>query len=155
MAKLVIAHGCSFTKYKWTCWPDMLPWFDPSVSVKNKGAAGSPNETISRGVVNSVLKHENVHHMYVMWSGANRYEVVQDKINEDLKKEETITYSRWDPDFQWNVFYGGHYYSRKHDFYTRWFLNENQNYVRTLENILYTQMFLDKKNIYIIELIVN
>ena len=147
MAKLVIAHGCSFTKYKWTCWPDMLPWFDPSVSVKNKGAAGSPNETISRGVVNSVLKHENIHHMYVMWSGANRYEVVQDKINEDLKKEETITYSRWDPDFQWNIFYGGHYYSRKHDFYTRWFLNENQNYVRTLENILYTQMFLDKKNI--------
>ena len=32
--KRVITHGCSFTKYKWSCWPEFLSWFEQDIDVK-------------------------------------------------------------------------------------------------------------------------
>ena len=141
---MIICHGCSFTKYKWSTWPNFISWFKPS-SVKNFGFSASGNETIARGVVNSVMKYKDIEHMYVMWSGSDRYEIVRDT-EEDLQHE-LATYSRFDPDFDWCVWFGGHPDRKKHEEYQKHFLNEGQNWFRTLEKILYTQMFLQKHNI--------
>ena len=54
--KLVITHGCSFTRYKWDCWPNFLSWFETDINVRNFGYSASSNETIAREVVNSILK---------------------------------------------------------------------------------------------------
>lgn len=146
--KKIITTGCSYTKYKWQCWPNFLSWFENGYDIKNLGAAGNSNELIMRSVYNAINKWKSsIEKVYIMWSGTNRYEIVHDKIDQDLKKDETVTYSRWDPDFNWNVFYGGHYYKDKHEYYVRWFQNERQNDVRMLERILFTQMYLEKHNI--------
>ncbi len=139
--------GCSFTKYKWPCWPNYVSWFEEEHEYVNLGSAGSSNETIARSVYNAVNKYEKVGKVYIMWSGSNRYEIVHDQIDYSLKKDETITYSRWSDDFAWNQFYGGHYYKDKHEYYVRHFQNERQNDVRTLETILFTQMYLEKERI--------
>ena len=76
--KRVITHGCSFTKYKWDTWPKFLPWFEKDIHIQNYGHSASGNETIARGVVNSVLKYKGIHHMYIMWSGSDRYEIIRD-----------------------------------------------------------------------------
>ena len=145
MAKLVIAHGCSFTKYKWSCWPNFLSCYEEGITVKNYGFSASGNETIAREVVNSVLKHKNIHKMYIMWSGSDRYEVIRDK--EEKLEHEFATYSRFDPDFNWCVWFGGHPDKKQHENHQRHFLNEGHNWFKTLEKILYVQMFLDKHNI--------
>ena len=142
--KRVITHGCSFTKYKWSCWPDFLSWFEDT-HVQNYGFSASGNETIARGVVNSVMKYKGIHHMYIMWSGSARYEEIRD--TEEKLDHELATYSRFDPDFNWCVWLGGHPDKKKHIEYQKHFLNEGHNWLKTLEKILYTQMFLDKKNI--------
>jgi hypothetical protein len=145
MAKLVITHGCSFTRYKWDCWPKFLSWFENDINVRNFGHSASSNETIAREVVNSALKYKNIHKMYIMWSGSDRYEVVCDK--EETHEHEIGTYSRFDPDFNWCVWFGGHPDKKQHENYQRHFLNERHNWFRTLEKILYTQMFLNKHKI--------
>ena len=145
MAKLVITHGCSFTRYKWDSWPKFLSWFEQDIDVRNFGFSASSNETIARGVINSALKYKNIHKMYIMWSGSDRYEVIRDK--EEKLEHELATYSRFDPDFNWCVWFGGHPDKKQHENYQRHFLNERHNWFRTLENILYTQMFLDKRGI--------
>ena len=137
-------HGCSFTRYKWDCWPKFVSWFK-NTDVKNFGYSASGNETIARGVVNSVMKYKNIDHMYIMWSGSDRYEVVRD--TEEKFDHEIGTYSRWDPDFDWCVWFGGHPDMQKHTDYQKHFLNEKHNWYRTLERILYTQMFLNKHNV--------
>ena len=68
-----IAHGCSFTRYGWPCWPNFVPWFNGGVTMFNKGRSGSGNETISRSAINSAMKHKQIDHMYIMWSGTDRY----------------------------------------------------------------------------------
>ena len=141
---MIIAHGCSFTKYKWSCWPNFISWFK-NIDVKNFGFSASGNETIARGVVNSVMKYKNIEHMYIMWSGSDRYEVIRD--TEEKLEHELATYSRFDPDFNWCVWFGGHPDKKQHENYQKHFLNEGQNWFRTLEKILYTQMFLDKHNV--------
>ena len=143
----MITTGCSYTKYKWPCWPSYVGWFENDYDIKNLGAAGNSNENIMRSVYNAINKWKSTEKVYIMWSGTNRYEIVHDKVDPDLKIDETVTYSRWDPDFNWNGFYGGHYYKDKHEYYVRWFQNERQNDVRMLERILFTQMYLEKHNI--------
>jgi len=143
----IITAGCSFTRYKWACWPNFVKWFEPDSNIKNVGSSGSSNETIMRSVYNSVNKFKNIKKVYIMWSGTNRYEVIHDSIDKNLKKDELVTYSRWDPDFNWNTFYGGHYHKDKHEHYVRWFQNERQNDVRMLDRILFTQMYLEKEKI--------
>jgi len=145
MAKLVITHGCSFTRYKWDSWPKFLSWFEQDIDVRNFGFSASSNETIARGVINSALKYKNIHKMYIMWSGSDRYEVIRDK--EEKLEHELATYSRFDPDFNWCVWFGGHPNIKEHKNYQKHFLNEKHNWFKTLENILYTQMFLDKRGI--------
>ena len=143
--KLVITHGCSFTKYRWSCWPNFLSWFDKDIKVRNFGSSASGNETIAREVVNSVLKYKNVHKMYIMWSGSDRYEIIRDSKEEFMHDQ--ATYSKVDSDFNWCIWFGGHPDHKQHLTYQKHFLNEGQNWFRTLEKILYTQMFLDKKKI--------
>ena len=134
---ITITHGCSFTRYKWDCWPKFISWFANTV-VKNYGHSASGNETIARGVVNSVLKHKkNIEHMYIMWSGSDRYEVIRD--TEETLEHELATYSRFDPDFDWCVWFGGHPDKEKHKEYQKHFLNQRHNWYRTLEKILYNE----------------
>ena len=143
--KLVIAHGCSFTKYKWSCWPNFISWFEKDINIKNLGFPASGNETIARGVVNSVMKYKNIEHMYIMWSGSDRYEIIRDTKEEVMHDQ--ATYSIFDSDFKWHLWFGGHPDNKQHLTYQKHFLNEGQNWFRTLEKILYTQMFLDKHNV--------
>jgi len=141
-----IAHGCSFTRYGWPCWPKFVPWFNGGIDMLNKGRSGSGNETISRAAINSAMKHKQIDHMYIMWSGADRYEVItKDKGKDEVKGR--ITYYVWDEDFQWSTWYGGHPEKDKDDYYRRHFWDEEQQYYRTFEHIHRTQMFLDKKQI--------
>lgn len=112
----------------------------------NKGRSASGNETISRAVINSAMKHKTIDHIYIMWSGTDRYEVITlDKGVDHL--EGRITYRVWDEDFQWSTWFGGHRLEDKHQYYRRHFWNEEHQYYRTLEHIHRTQMFLDKKQI--------
>ena len=145
MPKLTVAHGCSFTRYKWPCWPAYVSWFNGGIQMLNKGRSASGNETISRGVINSALKHKQIDHMYIMWSGTDRYEVITKEEGPDDRGE--MTYRVWDKDFNWSVYYGGHRDKDKNEYFRRYFWNEEHQYYRTLEHILRTQMFLNKKNI--------
>ena len=97
MPKCTIAHGCSFTKYKWPCWPAYVSWFNGGLTMRNKGRSASGNETISRGAINSALKHNQIEHMYIMWSGTDRYEVITKEQGPDDRGE--MTYRVWDKDF--------------------------------------------------------
>lgn len=114
--------------------------------MQNKGRSASGNETISRAVINSAMKHKYIDHMYVMWSASDRYEVVT--LDEGVDHlDGRITYRVWDDDFKWSTWFGGHRLEDKHDYYRRHFWNEQHQYYRTLEAIHRTQMFLDKKGI--------
>ena len=146
MKNLIVCHGCSFTRYKWDCWPKFVAWFD-GANILNFGRPGSGNETIAREAVNSVMKYKDkIKHMYIMWSGSDRYEVIHDK-EEKLLPEFTATWSRFDTDYNWCVWFGGHPDADQHKIYRKHFLNERHNWFRTLEKILYTQMFLEKHQI--------
>jgi len=149
---MIIACGCSFTKYKWECWPKYLNWFEKSNKILNLGMTGSGNETISRAVNNAVLKYK-FKKIYIMWSGVNRYEVIDNQKNTITIPENT--YSKYDPDFEWNIWYGGHNNDEHHKFYQKYFLNEKHNYFRTLERILYTQLLLQKHNIEYVMMVMN
>ena len=141
-----IAHCCSFTNYKWPCWPKFVPWFNGGITMQNKGRSASGNETISRAVINSAMKHKQIDHLYIMWSASDRYEVIT--LDEGVDNlDGRITYRVWDEDFNWSTWFGGHRSEDKHDYYRRHFWNEQHQYYRTLENIHRTQMFLDKKKI--------
>lgn len=146
MHNKIVAHGCSFTRYGWPCWPAYVPWFKAGITMLNKGRSGSGNETISRAAINSAMKHNQIDHMYIMWSGTDRYEVVtKDKGADEVKGR--VTYYVWDEDLQWSTWYGGHPEKDKDEYYRRHFWDEEHQYYRTLEHILRTQMFLDKKEI--------
>ena len=90
----IITAGCSFTRYKWSCWPNFVKWFEPKHEIINVGNSASSNETIMRSVYNSVFKYADIKKIYIMWSGANRYEVVVDK--QPDKSKEDATWSRYD-----------------------------------------------------------
>ena len=76
MYNKTIAHGCSFTRYKWPCWPKFVPWFNGGIPMENKGRSGSGNETIARAVINSAMRYRIIDQFYIMWSASDRYEVV-------------------------------------------------------------------------------
>jgi len=141
----ILTAGCSFTKYKWSCWPNFVKWFEPAHEIINLGASASSNETITRTVINAVMKYKQIEKIYIMWSGPSRYELVVN--NEPDKQKEDATWSSYNPDFQWYQYYGGHVEKDKHEFYQKHFLNEKQDEVRLLEKILFTQLFLDKHKI--------
>jgi hypothetical protein len=42
----IITAGCSFTRYKWSCWPNFVKWFEPEHQIINVGNSASSNETI-------------------------------------------------------------------------------------------------------------
>jgi hypothetical protein len=53
-----------------------VPWFNVGATMLNKGRSASGNETISRAVINSAMKHKTIDHIYIMWSASDRYEVI-------------------------------------------------------------------------------
>ena len=118
-----IAHGCSFTRYFWPCWPTFVEWFT-TYNVVNEGEPGSANMTIARKVLNSA--HDDPKHIYIMWSDTNRYEVWH---GNGLIKT------------------GGHPEPEHHKYYVKHFLHEGQNLYNTLEKILLVQTYLEKKKI--------
>ena len=133
----IVTHGCSFTKYKRSCWPKFIKWFS-DYDVANRGRPGSSNETISRAVIDSVMElKSSITHMYIMWSGVDRYEVISDDV---LHGSET--YCNENGRTNLKTWYGGHPEKEKHEYYRRNFWNENYQYYRTLEHILRTQHFL-------------
>ena len=140
----IVTHGCSMTKYNWKCWPEFLQWFTDA-TVVNKGQSGSGNETIARGVVDTVLKKE-ADKIYVMWSGPDRYELIQD-YDPDQNQATKMTYGYHDDEFEWTNWIGGHFEKTKDDWYKKHFLHQKQNRVRTLQWIIYTQFFLQKYKI--------
>ena len=75
----IITAGCSFTKYKWACWPNFVKWFEPNNKILNLGASASSNETIARSILNAVMQYNDIKKIYIMWSAPNRYELVLDK----------------------------------------------------------------------------
>ena len=118
-----VAHGCSFTRYHWPCWPKFVEWFTTD-KVVNEGELGSANETIARKVLKSA--QHDPKHIYIMWSGTDRYEV-------------------WHGDGLIKT--GGHPESAHHDYYVKHFLDEEQNLYKTLEKILLVQNYLEKKQV--------
>jgi hypothetical protein len=121
---MIVAHGCSFTRYKWPCWPKYIEWFTNS-KVFNYGEIGSANETIARKTIECV-SNDKPEHIYIMWSGADRYEVWEE--NGNIKT-------------------GGHPKTEHHKYFVKHFLNQEQNMYKTLEKILLVQLFLNKKGI--------
>jgi hypothetical protein len=137
----IVCHGCSFTKYYWPCWPKFVEWFTEH-KVANRGSPGSGNETISRAAIDSAMELKSgISHMYIMWSGVDRYEVVNSNAlgNKTYCKENQRTNLK--------TWYGGHPEKEKNDYYRKYFWNENQQYYRTLEQILRTQHFLNSYSI--------
>ena len=120
----IITHGCSFTNYKWACWPNFISWFEDNIVI-NKGEVGSANETIAKEVVKSVQEGQ-VKKMFIMWSATDRYEYMASS---------------------GTVKTGGHIDPEHHKYYVKHFLNEEQNMYRTLEKILFTQLYLNQKKI--------
>jgi len=100
-----------------------VEWFTP-YDVVNEGELGSANDTIARKVLSSV--HNDPKHIYIMWSGANRYEVWS---GNGLIKT------------------GGHPDPEHHKYYVKHFLNEGKNLYNTLEKILLVQNYLEKKKV--------
>ena len=145
MGSTMYAHGCSFTRYGWPCWPKFVPWFHDK-TMKNRGQSGSGNETISRSAINSCMNDEDIEHIYIMWTASDRYEVItKDRLQDE--KLNRMTYYTWDEDFKWSTWYGGHPEKDKHEYYRRNFWDEEHQYYRTLEHILRTQMFFDRKEV--------
>lgn len=142
---MIVCSGCSFTRYKWETWPKYIKWFEEH-HVENLGQSGSGNETIGRLANNAVFKWKSkLKKIYVMWSGSDRYERVTNEKDDYLSGE--ATYARYDPDFDWSVWIGGHESKDKHKFYVENFLNERHNWFRTLERILYSQLLFERHNI--------
>jgi len=139
----ILTAGCSFTKYKWSCWPNFVKWFEPNNKILNLGASASSNETIARSVLNAVMQHNDIKKIYIMWSAPNRYELVLD----NKPNKEGATYATYNSDLEWYQCYGGHMEQEKHKFYEKYFLNQKQNNIRLLEKILMVQLFLEKKQI--------
>ena len=139
--KKIIVHGHCSTRYKWPTWPDFLHLYDEEEGVLmkkyvNLGKPGIGNENIARDVVNSILKYTEINHVYIMWGAPHRYDIIADT-KEEIKNTKN-TWSMWDPDFEWSISYNGHWNSVQ---------NQKLDRYKTLENILYTQMFLNKHNI--------
>ena len=105
----------------------------------NKGRPSSGNETISRAAIHSAIDHQHIDHMYIMWSGTDRYEMVTTETN--------IRSYQWQEDFKWYDAPFRNPNNDQHNYYVKYFHSIQQQYYRTLEHILRTQMFLDKKNI--------
>ncbi len=144
---MIICCGCSYSRYKYPCWPAYVGWFEKD-QVKNLGESGSANETVMRSLYNAVHKYgKEISKVFVMWTGTHRYEIIKDEIDAMAEKEKLVSYSLWNDDFQWNQFHGGHFHSDKHEFYVRHIQNERQNEIRLLERILFSQIFLMKHNI--------
>ena len=134
--KKILVHGHSSTRWKWPTWPDFLPYYIKGSEIINIAKPGISNWSIAREIVNSVKKMRDIDHVYVMWGDPCRNDTF-------LKGKKTIIpnkdmWGMYDKDFQWTVLYNGKVHTAE---------NQNLDRIKTLESILYTQMFLEKNNI--------
>ena len=134
--KKVITHGHCSARYKWPTWPNFLSTYVGDAEIINLAKPGIGNETIARDVVNAVSKFNDISHVYVMWGAPHRYDVFTEGKQQISNNKDS--WSMYDNDFEWTVSYNGHYNSQPHEVFDRF---------KTLENILYTQLFLDRKQI--------
>ena len=143
--KKIIVHGHCSARYRWPTWTDFIENYSEGCEVINLARPGCGNESMSRDVVNSAMKYSEIGHIYVMWGAPHRYEVISE--TRDKIDNTNYTWSMWDPDFEWTVSYNGHWDPEQHKNYKKNFQTKKLNRYKTLENILYTQMFLDKRGI--------
>ena len=134
--KKIITHGHCSARYKWPTWPEFLENYVDDAMVINLAKPGVSNETIARDVVNCISKYKNIGHIYIMWGAPHRHDVFTEGKHDITNDKDS--WSMWDPDFEWTITYNGHYNSTPNDTLDR---------LKTLENILYTQLFLDKHDI--------
>jgi hypothetical protein len=132
----VIVHGHCSARYRWPTWPDFFHHYSEETQLINLAKPGISNETIARDVVNAVNKYKNISHIYVMWGAPFRYEVFQTANSPGPNTKDMWT--MWDEDFKWTVTYNG-----KHGTDTV----PGVDRIKTLESILYTQLFLKKHNV--------
>lgn len=55
--KRVFAFGCSFTKYFWSCWPEIIA-FDLNVPLYNYGKSGAGNQYIANAITQADCIHK-------------------------------------------------------------------------------------------------
>ena len=142
---MITCHGCSLTNYKWKCWPDYLKWF-VDTDVYNYGISGNANETIARSVVETALRLKPSH-IYIMWTGPDRYEIVRNDKEESQVVKTKQTHRIYDKHFQWHIWAGGHWDEKLDRLYKNEFNDSRQNQVRNIERVLYVQNFLSSLGI--------
>ena len=132
----ILTHGHCSARYKWPTWPNFLSTYITDATIINLAKPGIGNETIARDVVNAVSKFSDLSHMYIMWGAPHRYDLFTEGKQEISNDKDS--WSMYDNDFDWTVTYNGNYNAQPHPVFDR---------LRTLENILYTQLVLDKNKI--------
>ena len=95
----LFAFGCSFTKYYWSTWADILgKEFD---YFENWGKAGAGNMFIANSVVESSIKNKFTKDdtIMIMWSGMTREDRYLDKTNKWMVGGNIYTYNCYDEEF--------------------------------------------------------
>ena len=138
----IVCHGWGGYRNNGWSWPKYVAELQgkdyETFSFKN-----ASNETISRKVIDSVLElRSSISHLYVMWTGPEKYEVVQ---KDYVLGSESLVVKDQNTNFK--VAYGQHPQKEKHEFYNKHFFNLDRQYYRTLEHILRTQQFLTSQSI--------
>ncbi len=134
--KNILVHGNSSTRWKWPTWPDFLSYYIKDSKIINIAKPGISNWSIAREIVNSFKKIRDIDHVYVMWGDSSRNDTFLQGKKTVLPNKDM--WGMYDKDFQWTVVYNGKVHTAE---------NQNLDRIKTLESILYTQMFLEKNNV--------
>ena len=151
MTKILIASGCSYTQGSHN-WPTSLASL-LNCELKNYGEISVGNGRISRGVIYGVseaLKQYDPSEILVgvVWSGNNRREFYQSNVDLSTISHEGLanphgfidSENKWvTVNHHWSDFYSKEFYKYFHD--------DVESEIMTLEHILRTQWFLEKHNI--------
>jgi hypothetical protein len=151
MTKILIASGCSYTEGPYN-WPSPLASL-LNCELKNYGESSVGNGRISRSVIYGVseaLKSFDNSEILVgiVWSGKTRREFYQSNIDYSTISHVNVSNphgfinseNNWvTVNHHWNDFYSKEFYKYFHD--------DVESDILTLEHILRTQWFLEKHNI--------
>jgi len=148
--KVIVTSGCSFTKGE-KSWPNHLSLI-LNKDLVNLGKMSAGNGYISRSTIYQILELLKIYNndqllVGIMWSGASRHEIYKEKIDYNkINQQGTENPISFIDDEHWTILnhHWTDYYSRN---YYSSFYDEIFSYVITLEHILRTQWFLDRKKI--------
>ena len=153
MKKTLIVSGCSFTFEPWN-WPTYVAeHFD--MNLVNVGLASQGNGLISKKAIYTVdvaLKSKKAEDLLVgiMWSGISRYDFyVKDTIlpkNTNGWQENPTSVIGTDDTRNWMILNWGW----ENEYSKQWYGNFDTDIgsvIRTLQNILFTQWYLERNNV--------